>query len=248
MLEKNVPRVLQRLSASDVVLDIGGWACPFNRANYVLDAEPFETRGYYASIGRPASQGGEAECFSEATWIRRDICDKAPFPFADKAIDYVICSHVLEDIRDPIFVCSEMLRVAKRGYIEVPSRISETCRGSESLRSVGLTHHRWLIDLDEQRRHLSFLMKHHMIHSSRRFSFPPSFRRQLTAEDEVHCLFWDDEFSFGEVTIHGLQAIASELETYVSSKYRYTPMTLTFDRATQFVRAQVDRVSRRLGR
>jgi hypothetical protein len=32
----------------------------------------------------------------------------------------VICSHTLEDIRDPLWVCSEMIRIGKAGYIELP--------------------------------------------------------------------------------------------------------------------------------
>ena len=47
MLAQNSERVLERLRPGDLVLDIGGWAHPFNRANYVLDLEPYETRGYY---------------------------------------------------------------------------------------------------------------------------------------------------------------------------------------------------------
>ena len=120
MYEPNVARILDSLKPSDVVLDIGGWACPFNRANYVIDAEPYDTRGYYGTVGMPASQGGDREFFTAHTWHRRDICGKEPFPFEDKEIDFVICSHTLEDIRDPLWVCAEMIRVAKRGYIEVP--------------------------------------------------------------------------------------------------------------------------------
>src|SRR5436190_9828986 len=127
MFAPNISRVLAQISESDVVLDIGGWACPFNRANIVMDAEPYATRGYYKSIGMPASQGGDHEHFTEATWIRRDVCSKEPFPFGSKEIDFVICSHTLEDIRDPLWVCSEMQRVAKRGYIEIPSRLVESC-------------------------------------------------------------------------------------------------------------------------
>ena len=47
MLAKNSDAIMEMLKASDLVLDIGGWAHPFNRANYVMDAEPYETRGYY---------------------------------------------------------------------------------------------------------------------------------------------------------------------------------------------------------
>lgn len=115
MYEPNVSLILEKIGPEDVVLDIGGWACPFNRANYVMDVQPYETRGFYRTIGLPASQGGALEHFSKDTWIRRDFCDREPYPFGDKSIDFVVCSHTLEDIRDPMWVCSEMVRIAKRG-------------------------------------------------------------------------------------------------------------------------------------
>src|SRR5689334_14191060 len=115
MYEPNVSEILRQLQPNDLVLDIGGWARPFNRANWVMDAESYDTRGYYGK-SRPA-QGGDHEVFTRETWVQRDICDKAPFPFPDKHFDFVICSHTLEDIRDPLWVCSEILRVGKRGYI-----------------------------------------------------------------------------------------------------------------------------------
>src|SRR5688572_5342175 len=164
MYEPNVDQVLKEIAPSDVVLDIGGWARPFSRANFVMDAEPYETRGYYGS-----PQGGTREYFSAETWIQRDICERTPFPFVDKEIDFAICSHTLEDVRDPLWVCSEMIRVAKRGYIEVPSRVAESCRGVES-GQVGWSHHRWLIEIRDRR--ISFLMKYHKIHSHWRLSFP----------------------------------------------------------------------------
>lgn len=104
MLESNEQKVLSLIHPGEIVLDIGGWGRPFNRANWVIDAEPFDTRGYYGP-SRPA-QGGEREYFTQDTWIRRDICEKTPFPFKDKEIDFVICSHTLEDIRDPLWVCT----------------------------------------------------------------------------------------------------------------------------------------------
>lgn len=120
----NSDLIMSRLPASATVLDIGGWAHPFNRANYVMDAEPYETRGYYNRTFARANPlpplGGTVEHFAPDTWIRRDICDKTPYPFADKSIDLVICSHTLEDIRDPLWVCSEMIRIGKAGYVEVP--------------------------------------------------------------------------------------------------------------------------------
>jgi len=216
MYEPNVQRVLDSLSPSDVVLDIGGWARPFNRANYVIDAEPYETRGYYGHT-LPA-QGGEQEHFTKATWIQRDMCDKTPFPFADKEIDFVMCSHTLEDIRDPLWVCAEINRIAKRGYIEMPSRINESCRGVEP-GQVGWTHHRWLVEIEDD--HVRFLMKYHMIHSHWRFSLPASYLRQLPGQQQSQWLFWEESFDYSETTIHGVEAIADELERFVQQTSPY---------------------------
>jgi len=151
MFLPNSDLIMSELPDSAVVLDIGGWAHPFNRANYVMDAEPYETRGYYnrtfARINPLLPLGGTVERFTSNTWIQRDICEKTPYPFEDKSIDLVICSHTLEDIRDPLWVCSEMIRIAKAGYIEVPSRRWESCRGHEP-GIAGLSHHRWLIGIE----------------------------------------------------------------------------------------------------
>lgn len=51
MLGKNVDQVLSRISPTDVVVDIGGWAQPFTRANYVIDLMPYETRGVFGRLG-----------------------------------------------------------------------------------------------------------------------------------------------------------------------------------------------------
>ena len=243
MFEPNVKRVLERIGPNDVVLDIGGWARPFNRANYVIDAEPYATRGFYGAA-LPA-QGGDREFFTQATWIQRDICAHAPFPFADRQIDFAICSHTLEDIRDPLFVCSEMLRVAKRGYVEVPSRIVESCRGIEP-GQVGWSHHRWLIDIAGQ--DIRFLMKYHMIHSQRRFSLPASYLARLPEERHVQWLFWDGSFTFHEATIHGLDNIAGELEGFVQRTHPYPGLLLQLDRMERRARSLGARVAGRLRR
>src|SRR5262245_18821739 len=243
MFEPNVAKVLERIGPNDVVLDIGAWARPFNRANYVIDAEPYATRGFYGSA-MPA-QGGDREYFSAATWIQRDICDHKPFPFGDKQIDFVICSHTLEDIRDPLFVCAEMVRVAKRGYIEVPSRTVESCRGIEA-GQVGWSHHRWLIDIQGQ--DIRFLMKYHMIHSQRRFSLPRSFLARLPESQHVQWLFWDRSFSFHEATIHGLDNIAAELSGFVERVHPYPGWLLGLDSMSRAARGLANRVSAGLTR
>jgi hypothetical protein len=230
MFEPNVQRVLDQIRPGDLVLDIGGWARPFNRADWVLDAEPYETRGYYGA-SLPA-QGGSREHFTRETWVTRDVCDRAPYPFADKQFDFVICSHVLEDVRDPLWICREMQRIGKRGYIEMPSRIAETCRGTEP-NQVGWSHHRWLVTIEGQR--ITFLMKYHRIHSHWRLSFPARHLRSLSEAQQVQWLFWDDRFEADEQTIHGVDNIESALAAYVAAVRPYNATLVGLDRITRAV-------------
>lgn len=229
MFEANVTRLLGSLSPDALVLDVGGWACPLNRAQYVLDAEPYDSRGYYKTFGGAPFQGGEREWFSRDTWVQRDICAREPWPFADKQFDFVTCSHTLEDLRDPLWVCSELMRVAKAGYIEVPSRVCESTVGVERPKMAGLSHHRWLIDIDGDE--IRFLPKYHMIHTDWRFTVPLSHLRSLGKEGAVQWIWWQGSFRFAEVTIHGLGAQERELERFAASVYPRSPWRLAASKA-----------------
>lgn len=212
-------RVLARIAPDHLVLDVGGWACPFNRADWVVDSEPFETRGYYASVGLPRSQGGKEEHFNRDRWVQRDLCAREPWPFKDKQFDFSICSHTLEDLRDPLFVCSELVRVSKAGYIEVPSRLWEACRGVEHDRMAGLSHHRWLVEV--QGAHLQFTQKFHCMHSEFDFSLPPSFAGRLGLDDSILRFYWEGSFTSAETTIHGTGNIHAWCADFVARHYRY---------------------------
>ncbi len=230
VFDGNVNRVMAAIEPHHLVPDIGGWARPFNRANWVLDAEPYDTRGHYGA-DRPA-QGGDVEYFTRDRWIVRDICNHTPYPFADKQFDYVICSHVLEDVRDPLWVCAEMRRIAKRGYIEMPSREAETSRGTEP-NQVGWSHHRWLATIDGNG--IVFMMKYHRIHAHWRLSFPASHLRSLDEERQVQWLFWDDGFDCEERTIHGVENIEAELAAYVQRVRPYNELAVKMDRSAHLL-------------
>jgi SAM-dependent methyltransferase len=224
--EPNVEALLARLRPDDLVLDIGGWACPFNRAQWVIDAEPYETRGFYRTFGGRASQGGEREWFSAETWVRLDICGRAPFPFPDKHFDFVICSHTLEDVRDPLAVCEEIVRVGKRGYIEVPSRAFESTRGIEQSNLAGLSHHRWLIEIGERR--IDFYPKYGLIHDWR-YSLPRAHRKRLGGKGAVQWLWWEGDFEFREVVRHGMDEVETDLARYVHATCPHPDWKLALD-------------------
>ncbi|HUA17613.1 MAG TPA: methyltransferase domain-containing protein [Bryobacteraceae bacterium] len=235
MLLENSAEIMNRLKPSDVVLDIGGWAHPFNRANYVLDSQPFETRGFYnrtfARFHALPAIGGDTEYFTKDTWIQRDICEKTPFPFRDREIDFVVCSHTLEDVRDPLFVCAEMIRVAKAGYIEVPSRIWESCRGIEP-GITGLSHHRWLIDIEGSS--IRFTQKYHRIHN-RRYSLPASALRRLSPAESVQWLYWEGSFDYSEISLYGQAEQLQELENFVNRVRPYSRAFIAVDDVTSAV-------------
>jgi hypothetical protein len=197
MYPPNEALVLARIAPDDVVLDVGGWARPFNRANYVIDFQPYETRGkYFREVYGIDAQGGPVEHFTADTYHQLDFCDRDPWPFADRSIDFCICSHTLEDIRDPLWVCSEMRRVAKRGYIEVPSRLFEACRDREAGVPVGLSHHRWIVEIAGT--HITFSPKCHYVHGDPKLSLPKSFWQALPESSMATWLFWDGDLTWSE--------------------------------------------------
>ena len=124
----NAKKLMAQIPPGAKVVDVGGGASPFPRADWVIDALPFEYRGG-GSDGNAGEKLGIAQRFSKDTWITVDLCDRQPWPVPDQSFDFAICSHLLEDVRDPIWVCSELRRVAKAGYIEVPSRALEQSKG-----------------------------------------------------------------------------------------------------------------------
>jgi len=191
MLAAHVAELGRRVPADASVLDVGGWAVPLERADWVIDLMPHETRGAWGASD-PAR-----ERFTAATWVQRDICDHEPWPFADDQFDFAVCAHTLEDIRDPVWVCSELNRVAKAGYVEFPSRLAEQSWSIEHRTYSGWNHHRWLCEADRAAGSVRFTFKYDLVHLPE-YRFPRWFFDGLTDEQKVDWLWWDGSFAFEE--------------------------------------------------
>ena len=159
MDERTEQKLTAELPDTARVLDVGGGAYPFRRADYVLDGLSYDERGALCLGARPG------ERFTRDSWVQWDLCDRRPWPFADKFFDFAVCSHVLEDVRDPVWVCAELCRVAKAGYIETPSRALEQSLGVEHPLYAGYYHHRWLVSHDKN----GLILRHkpHSLHALR---------------------------------------------------------------------------------
>ena len=71
------------------------------------------------------------------------VADGLALPFKDKAFDYVIASHVFEHVEDPQRFAAELMRIARAGYIETPSELSE--------KVFGWQFHRWILHVEGDR-------------------------------------------------------------------------------------------------
>lgn len=209
MLASSRERILEGLGDEDVVLDVGAWAHPFPRADWVLDLLPHATRGLYYYDRETAE-----ERFSRETWVQRDICDREPWPFADDQFDFAICSHTLEDVRDPVYVCSELSRVARAGYIEVPSRLEEHSLGVHGP-WAGWSHHHWLCEVSDGR--LDVVFKTHAIHHPSEFHFPAGFQPTLSEEERVLQLWWEGGVECREHVHTEAETLEAYLRDFVAS-------------------------------
>lgn len=124
------PERIVSILPSDKVLEVGPGSLPFLRADVYLD-KYFTKEESFLQNGLAESSKLDKPLFMYSGDI---------FPFADNSFNYVVCSHVLEHVPKnelPVFV-SELMRVAKRGYIEIPTLFYEFINFNEV--------HKWFIN------------------------------------------------------------------------------------------------------
>ena len=207
MFHANRARLPRIILPQFQVLDVGGWHAPLNRANAVIDIMPYRTRNRRGSIG---GDTWPDEYFNEKSYYQRDICN--PWPFRDKQFDFVLCSHTLEDVRDPVFVCQEINRVGRAGYIEVPSRLVESMRGIERPFFCGYYHHRWLCEIDQNA--ITFQFKPAMLHAYRQFHLRKPWFSNVAPEMAVSYFFWEGEFHYSEKILIDRDEVQNDLRRF----------------------------------
>lgn len=121
----NIAEAFCKINKYQNILEIGPGRIPFSLANKFI--------GYNEKIDN---------------YIEIDI-DNTKIPFEDNSLDFVYSRHTLEDIQNPDYAMSEIIRVSNSGYIETPSPLVEITKGVDSHISAskyeGYIHHRYII-------------------------------------------------------------------------------------------------------
>lgn len=113
------------IAPNELVLDIGSGGWPLRRANHLADRYPKQTTHRMNEL-----------VLDERPFL---VVDLEHLPFANQAYDYIFCSHVLEHLNDPGQAMRELMRAGRKGYIEVPTRLSDVIFNFTRLPD----HHRW---------------------------------------------------------------------------------------------------------
>jgi len=110
-------------------------------------------------------------------------------PFKDKEFDFVVASHVMEHVEDVDFFIKELVRVSKKGYIELPTILED------NLVFENKNDHLWHMDFDDVENKLLISKKiqyfEPMLTVATIKKLNEVFRTSLVLE-----LIWEDSISY----------------------------------------------------
>ena len=137
-------------------------------------------------------------------------------PFKDKEFDFVIASHVLEHVEDLGFFITELERVSKKGYIELPTKLED------NLVFENKKDHLWHMDFDDVNTKLLISKKVQFIEpiltvsmiQQLRDNFKKSFILELYWEDKIDHNFVENDPNLQKFNLVTL------LRKYFSKKIR----------------------------
>ena len=120
------------------------------------------------------------------------LIESKDLPFKDNQFDFVYASHVIEHIEDVSHFISELQRITKRGYIELPSMLEDNLILSEN----SINDHKWIFKFDDVKNTLLTEKKKQVIepfitHGVLFSSWRKNFRNSLVLE-----LLWENEINF----------------------------------------------------
>jgi len=126
-------------------------------------------------------------------------------PFSNNQFDFVYASHVIEHVEDLSFFISELKRISRQGYIELPTILEDNI----VLSTNSIDDHKWMFKFDDVEKVLLVEKKKQLIepfitHGVLFDSLRKNFRSSLVLE-----LYWENEinYEFRDFTIKAKKPI-----------------------------------------
>ncbi len=161
------------------LLDIGASHNPFNQEylTHTFDLRPIDLPNVHAFAG---------DMNSYEDWVQL-------FAYVEEhgKFDFVNCTHTLEDIAYPMAALKYLPRIAKEGFIAVPSKYYELQRRDTF---KGGIHHRWIFD--HKNGELVAYPKMGLLENMT--FFPYGNEIESKADTELR-MFWKDSINFSVI-------------------------------------------------
>jgi hypothetical protein len=131
----------QKSKKKFTVVDVGGstgcWSAPYVDA--IVDFNPMQNTNLNIKL------------FKCDITNPNDYSEIYDYIEANGKFDFCICSHTLEDIINPVFVCEQIAKISKSGYVAFPTKYRELSRNIEftNLNFRGYMHHRWIFTIKD---------------------------------------------------------------------------------------------------
>ena len=146
-------------------------------------------------------------------------------PFKDKEFDYVILSHVMEHVPNLIDFKEELVRIAKAGYIELPTKLNDNIVFGCDEEILG---HKWWFEFDDDNQQLLYTEKKDAM--DKFLSVGSVWKFQKFFEDSfILQFYWEGNINLKErepFTIDEKISFLSLVKKYYSKKLRVPISTL----------------------
>ena len=155
------------------------------------------------------------------------LIENKNLPFSNNQFDFVYASHVIEHVEDLSFFISELKRISRQGYIELPSILEDNL----ILSANSSEDHKWMFKFDDVNKVLLVEKKKQLIepfitHGVLFDSLRKNFRSSLVLE-----LYWENEinYEFRDFTVKAKKPIFfSIIKKYFSHFIRKNKKTSVF--------------------
>ena len=170
---EHVLKILKENQKNWEILDIGCNIAPVEFAQTVADVQNFSK-------------------FYEEKNKKFVLIKDKKLPFSNKQFDFVYASHVIEHVEDLSLFISEIKRISRQGYIELPTILEDNL----VLSANSSEDHKWMFKFDDVDKVLLVEKKKQLIepfitHGVLFDSLRKNFRSSLVLE-----LYWENEINY----------------------------------------------------